>query len=134
MGEYQADAGPMDALRAHLRAIRTEAARIEPGALRVAVLDARERLARRPEALPEPLPERIAALHSRVTAKLEELEGALKPPREPQSAADSSCNGFVAIADAAYELADESTDFEEARFWYQLYLSALDSYADCEGL
>jgi hypothetical protein len=60
MGEYQADAGPMDALGTHLKAIRTESARIDPKARRAAVL--------------ETLPERTAALTSRVAAKLEARE------------------------------------------------------------
>ena len=68
MGEYQADAGPMDALRTQLKAIRTESARIDPKARRAAVL--------------ETLPERMAALTSRVAAKVE--------ARESQSADDSN--------------------------------------------
>jgi hypothetical protein len=123
MGEHQTDAGPMGALRMHLEAIRTEAARIEPKALLVAVLDARERLAHRRE----PLPERIAAQDLRITAKLKELEA-----REPQPAADSPCNVHLAIAEAAYELADETNLLDELEFWHDLADSAVTSYIECE--
>jgi hypothetical protein len=123
MGEHQTDAGPMDAVRMHLEAIRTEAARIEPKAVLVAVLDARERLAHRPE----PLPERIAAQDSRISAKLKELEA-----REPQSAADSPCNVHLAIAEAAYGIADDATLLKESEFFYHLGNSAISAYLECE--
>ena len=77
MGEYETDSGPMDALRTHLKAARTEAARIEPKPLGVAIRDVREQLAQRPMLLPEPLPERTAALQSQVTARFEEPADAL---------------------------------------------------------
>jgi hypothetical protein len=94
-----------------------------PKALLVAVLDARERLAHRRE----PLPERIAAQDLRITAKLKELEA-----REPQPAADSPCNVHLAIAEAAYELADETNLFDELEFWHDLADSAVTSYIECE--
>jgi hypothetical protein len=75
MGDYEADAGSGDALRAHVEAIRTESARIGTQALRAAALDARKRLAQRPE----PLPERIAALDSQVAARLNERGEPLEP-------------------------------------------------------
>jgi hypothetical protein len=128
MGEYESDSGPRDALRTQLKAIRTEAARIEPKPLRVAIRDAREQLAHRPQSLPEPLPERMAALQSQVTARLEE------PLKESESSPFGECGGYVALADAFYDLAHDTTDFEDAHLWYQLYLSALDGYADCAGL
>jgi hypothetical protein len=123
MGEHQTDAGPMDAVRMHLEAIRTEAARIEPKALLLAVLDARERLAHRRE----PLPERIATQDLRITARLKELEA-----REAKSAADSSCNVHLTIAQAAYELANETTLFDELEFWHDLGNSAVTAYIECE--
>jgi hypothetical protein len=124
MGEHQTDAGPMDAVRMHLEAIRTEAARIEPKVLLVAVLNARERLAHRPE----PLPERIAARDSRITAKLKELEA-----RELKSAADSLCNVHLTIDEAAYDLANEHTDFDDVLlFWHDLAESAVSAYIECE--
>jgi hypothetical protein len=90
MGDYEADAGSGDALIAHVEAIRTESARIGTQALRAAALDARERLAQRPE----PLPERIAALDSQVAARLNERGEPLEPSTEPQPAGDSSCDAL----------------------------------------
>jgi hypothetical protein len=127
MGEYQTDADPMDALRAHLEAIRTESARRDPKVRGVAGLKARERLVHRLE----PMPERIAALNSRVTAKLEELGGTLRPAREPQSAADSSCDVLLDIACAAYQIGDDSTDRDDMAFWYGFGESLVDQYVDC---
>ena len=126
MGGYQTDADPMDALRTHLEAIRTESARRDPKARGVAGLEARERLAHRLE----PLPERLAALKSRVTAKLEELGGTLRPPTEPQSAADSSCEALLDIACAAYQIGDDSTDPDDAAFWYGFGEAIVDQYLD----
>jgi hypothetical protein len=98
MGQYQTDADPMETIRAHLEAIRTESARRDPKVRGVAGLAARERLVRRLE----PLPERLAALNSRVTAKLEELGGTFRPSTEPQSADDSSCQALLDLVCAAY--------------------------------
>jgi hypothetical protein len=111
MGEYQTDAGPMDALRTHLKAVRTASARIDPTARRVAVL--------------ERLPERIAALTSRVSSKLE--------ARESQSADDSTCAVLVDIAVAAYEIAADSTDPDEVAFWEGFGESVLDQADECYG-
>lgn len=128
MGAYESDSGPAAALRMHLRAARTEAARIDSKALGVAIRDAREQLAHPPESLPEPLPERIAALESRVAARFEE------PLGESDSPTFGECGVYVELADAFYDLARDATDFEEASLWHQLYLSSLDGYADCAGL
>jgi len=127
MGEYKTDADPMDALRAHLEAIRTESARRDPKVRGVAGLKARERLAHRLEPLPEP----IAALNSRVTAKLEELGGALGSRGEAQSAADSSCEVLLDIACAAYQIGDESTNRADMAFWYSFGESLVAQYSDC---
>ncbi|HJY25954.1 MAG TPA: hypothetical protein VJ649_09825 [Actinomycetes bacterium] len=127
MGAYESDSGPTAALRMHLSAARTEAARIDPKAIGIAIRDAREQLANRPESLPEPLPERIAALQSRVAARFE------KPLGESDSPF-GECGVYVELADAFYDLAHDATDFEEGSLWYQLYLSSLDGYADCAGL
>jgi hypothetical protein len=118
----------MDALRTHLQAARAEAARIEPKAFRVAILGVREQLAHLPESLPKPLPERTAAFQSEVAARFEE------PLRESDSSPFGECSGYVALADAFYDLAHDATDFEDAHLWYQLYLSSLNGYADCAGL
>ena len=111
MGEYRADAGPMDALRTHLKAIRTESACIDPKARRAALL--------------ETLPERMAALTSRVAAKLE--------TRESQSADDSTCAVLVDIAVAAAEIAQESTDPDDIAFWEGFSESVLDQADECYG-
>jgi hypothetical protein len=126
MSEYQTDADPMDALRTHLEAIRTESARRDPKSRGVAGLEARERLVHRLE----PLPERLAALKSRVTGKLEELGGTLRPPRESESAADSHCQALVDIACAAYQLGDEAKEDADAKFWYGFAEAIVDQYAD----
>ena len=123
MGEYETDADPMEALRTHLQAIRTASARRDHGARGVAGLEARERLARRLE----PLPERMAALNARVTARLEELGGKVR--REPQAAADSDpCEGLLDIACAAYQLGDDSTNDGDMTFWYWFGDSIVDQY------
>ena len=127
MGEYQTDADPMDALRGHLEAIRTESARRDPEVRGVAGLQARERLVHRLE----PLPERMAALNSRVTAKLEELGGTLRPVRERQPAADSDCDVLLDIACAAYQIGDDSTDRDDQAFWYGFGEAIVDQYVDC---
>jgi hypothetical protein len=128
MSEYQTDSGPMDAIRTHLKAIRTESARMDPKEREergVAGLAARERLARRLEPLPEPM----ATLHSRVTARIEELGGTLRPPREPQSDLASQCSGLYDIALASYQIAEESATRDDAEFW----LSFGDSIAEQYG-
>jgi hypothetical protein len=130
MGEYQTDADPMDALRAHLEAIRAESARRDPKTRSVAgLIEAREQLAHRLE----PFPERIAALSSRVTAKLEEMGGTLQSPREPESADDSSCAVYLDLACAAYQIGDDSTNFDDAAFCYSFGESAVDQYSECIG-
>jgi hypothetical protein len=126
MGEHQTDADPMDALRTHLEAIRTESARRDPKVRGVAGLAARERLVRRLE----PLPERLAALNSRVTAKLEELGGTLKPPTEVESAANSHCQLLVDIVCAAFQIGDESKNRDDAEFWYGFGEAIADQYLD----
>ena len=129
MGEYQTDADPMEALRAHLQAIRSESARRDPEVRGVAGLAARERLVRRLE----PLPERLSALNSRVTAKLEELGGAFRPQREPQAAADSHCAALIDIVCAAYQLGDDAKSDDDALFWYGFAEAIADQYAnECE--
>jgi hypothetical protein len=127
MGEYQTDAGPMDALRTQLKAVRTESARRDPTELGVAVLAARERLVHRLE----PLPERIAAINSRVTAKIEELGGTLRPSREPQSDAGSNCETYMYLAEAVYGIGHDSTDRGEMAFWYSWGDALLEQYDDC---
>jgi hypothetical protein len=127
MGEHQTDAEPMDAIRTHLQAIRTESARRDPQARGVAGLQARERLVHRLE----PLPERLAALNARVSAKLEELGGTLRPPRRPQSADDSNCQVLADIACAAYQLSDEAKEEADVIFWYEFAEAIVDQYADC---
>lgn len=126
MGKYQTDADPMDAVRAHLEAIRTESARRDPKVRGVDSLAARERLVRRLE----PLPDRLAALNSRVTAKLKELGGTLRPPSEPQSAADSSCAVLADIIVAALEIGDDSKNRDDAVFWYGFAEAIADQYLD----
>jgi hypothetical protein len=129
IGEYETDAGTMGALRAHVEAIRTESARIGTKALRAAALDARKRLAQRPE----PSPERIAALDSRVAARLNELGETLRPPTEPQSAGDSSCDVLWGLAAASFGLADEATIFSDIDDYTQLGYLFLETALDCEG-
>jgi hypothetical protein len=134
MGEYKTDSGPIDTLRKHLEAMRTESAHIEPKTLRAAVLDARERLAHRPRSLPTPLPERIAALQSEVMTRLDEMERTLKPPREQQSADSSACMGYLAVAYAFYDICLEATDLDDQSFWYTLHIAALHGFEDCSGV
>ncbi|HEY2600986.1 MAG TPA: hypothetical protein VGI67_05475 [Thermoleophilaceae bacterium] len=125
MAEYETDGDPMDALRAHLQAIRTASARRDHEVRGVAGLEARERLAHRLE----PLTERTAALSSRVTARLEELGGKVR--REPQAAADSDpCEALLDVACAAYGLGDDSTDRGDMAFWYSFGDSILDQYTN----
>jgi hypothetical protein len=87
MSENQTGAGQLDAVRMHLEAIRTEAARIDPAVLRTAVLDARERLAHRPEPL--------------------------RPARGVPGSDDAGCEGLGAVAAAAYDLSETAGDFWE---------------------
>jgi hypothetical protein len=108
MGENQTDAGQLDALRMHLEAIRTESARIDPTVLRTAVLDARERLAHRPEPSPD-------------------------SPREPRADAVSPCQGLLAVASAAYDIAEGERDGQTALFWQSLGDGAYQSYLECQG-
>jgi hypothetical protein len=110
MGVYQTDAGPIDAIRTHLKAIRTESARRDPKERGVALLPARERLGRRLE----PLPERLAALTSRVTATIEERGGTLRL----SSDVDPHCSVLLDIACAAYQWGEDSTDREDQAYWY----------------
>jgi hypothetical protein len=129
MGEYQTDAGSMDALRTHLKAIRTESARRDPKSRDMGGLAARERLRRRLE----PLPERLAALDSRVTAKLEELGGTPRPLKESQPAIDESCLALSDIAEACFEIGDDSTNRDDAEFWYSFGGSVAQQFAVCSG-
>jgi hypothetical protein len=127
MGEYQTDAGPMDAIRTHLKAIRTESARRDPkerGADSLAA--ARERLARRLG----PLPQHMAALSSRVTAKLEGLGETLRPSKDAESDLDGHCGPLMAIAIAAYEIGEDSTDFDDQVFWHWFGDSIADQYIE----
>jgi hypothetical protein len=124
MGEYQTDAGPMDAIRTHLKAIRVESARLDPKERGVDSLAARERLTRRLG----PLPEHMAALNSRVTAKIEELGGTFRPSREPQSDLDSHCAGLHDIAVAAYQIGYDSADPDDKAFWLWFGDSIIDQW------
>lgn len=128
MGEYKPDVGLLDALRAHVEAIRTEAARVGTGALRAAALDARERLAHRPE----PLPERIAALDLQVAAKLKELEETLRGPTEPRPAGDSACDMAWAIAVGCFRMAEEASDTETSDFYLGQGYHYLGVALECE--
>jgi len=109
----------MDAIRTHLTAIRTESARMDPKERGVAGFAARERLVHRLE----PLPERMAALNSRVTAKLEEVGGTFRQP-----AAGTPCAGLVDLALAAQEIADQTEDRDSALWWYDFSNHLLDQY------
>jgi hypothetical protein len=79
------------------------------------------------------LPERIAALSSRVTAKLGELGGTLRPSREPQSDAGSNCEVLLDIACACYQIGDDSTDRSDMEFWYGFGESVTYQYIECIG-
>lgn len=129
MGEHETDGGPMDVLRAHVQAIRTESARIGTEARRAAALDARERLAHRSE----PLSDRIAALDSQVAAKLNKRGETPRPPREPQPAGDSSCDILWKLAATSFELADDATIFNDIDTYTELGYLFLGSALDCEG-
>lgn len=124
MGEYETDGDPIEAVRAHLQAIRTASASRDHEARGVGGLEARERLAHRLEPSPE-----HAALNTRVTARLEELGGKVR--REPQEAADSDpCEALLDIACAAYGLGDDATSRDDMAFWYSFGDSILDQYTN----
>ena len=127
--EYEAGAGPMHALRSHVEAIRTESGRIGTKALRATALGARERLSSRPE----PVPARIAALDTQIVAKLNALGDRLEPTTDSRPAGDSSCDVLWALAAASFELADETTLFDEIDTYTELGYLFLDSALDCEG-